>query len=86
MKHKFTEAALKDLLEILREEGHISLPKDPRTILNAPGVPDFAIESNMLYLGIAYVIEETIRLLGGPPKQDVIELFFNFDGLPLSSK
>jgi len=87
-KHSVTEACLRDLLLLLREEGHFSLPRDARTILSRSQV-NFAIETGkMLYLGITHALEELKSLLGlrELPTDAPIELNFNCDGLPLSSK
>lgn len=85
-KNRCQRSAVNELLEILRQQGHTSLPKDARTLLETPREISPLIKCNgqYLYFGIASGINQ---ILSKYPcfgeKHTCIDLIINVDGLPL---
>lgn len=86
-KHNITQSALQDLLKILREH-NFDLPKDPRTLLKTPrkACNDIQkIEPGLYYhFGLENACKNLINRQVLQTNRDVLELFINIDGLPLS--
>lgn len=85
LRNNITQCALKDLLLILNEGygGIISLPMDPRTILQTPQeVHIKSIEGGEYWHhGIIEQLTKILRTWTSLPS--IIHLIFNFDGLPI---
>ena len=85
-KNKCQRGAVDELLGILREEGHSSLPKDSRTLLATPrDVPTLErCGGQYIYLGLERGIRD---ILSENPSfirnNNTIQLKINVDGLPL---
>ena len=78
-----THTALRELLVILKNHGHPSLPRDPRTLLKVPRiiVSTQKCGGDYFYLGLRSVIS---NFLSNPANScDIFELIVNIDGLPL---
>ena len=82
-KNVITHTALRELLVILKNHGHPSLPRDPRSLLRVPRITGSTQEcgGDYVYLGLRSVIS---NFLSNPANNcDILELIINTDGLPL---
>lgn len=80
-EHRITHQAMRDLLEILREENP-TLPVDPQTVM-ARFLSDSdiqVVDNSLLYLGV----EKALNFIVDATWTEDINLNFNVDGLPLS--
>lgn len=86
IENRCQRSAVNDLLSILREQGHTSLPKDARTLLETPRVfsPLTKCGGQYLYFGVSSGIS---HILSKYPcfgeKHTCVNLKINVDGLPL---
>lgn len=85
-RNKCTREATNELLEILRNNGHSSLPKDSRTLLQTPRIIQ-SIEKcggQYIYFGVERGIHKTLTNHALFCTNNVnIKLMFNIDGIPL---
>ena len=82
-KNVIRHTALRELLVILKNHGHSSLPRDPRTLLKVPRIifSTQKLGGDYVYLGLRSIIS---NFLSNPPNScDIVELLINIDGLPL---
>lgn len=86
IKFNIQKVALTDLLNILRKNGHSSLPSDSRTLMKTPvktiSKLDLGNGGQSMYFGIKDNIFRSIRKYY-TKVPDIIKLNFNVDGLPL---
>ena len=83
--HKSSRQSVNDLLGVLRQY-HPDLPKDARTLLGTPsGVNLETLDTgDFKYFGIETNIKRLLKLIPSLlKKDDIINLLFNIDGLPL---
>lgn len=85
-KNKCTREATNELLDLLRNHGHITLPKDSRTLLQTPRIIQ-SVEKcggQYVYFGVEKGIHKTLtnHSLFCINNSD-IKLMFNIDGIPL---
>ena len=83
--HKSSRQSVNDLLGVLRQY-HPDLPKDARTLLGTPsGVNLETLDTgDFKYFGIETNIKRLLKLMPSLlKKDDIINLLFNIDGLPL---
>ena len=82
-KNLKTHTALRELLVILKNHGHSSLPKDPRILLKVATIIVSTLKcgGDNFYLGLRSINSYFLR---NPAKHcDILELIINIDGLPL---
>lgn len=87
VSHNITFAALKDLLQILRESDHHSLPKDPRTLMKTGKVDGIKAVGGGWYYHFG-IKETVLAQLSGLKLDDLdespeIRLHIGIDGVPL---
>ena len=85
LMHKITRTASNDLLKILRESGHIELPKCTRTILQTPRnvLSQEKCGGNYIYLGICRGLKRILAHNTNQLNSNTIRLSVNVDGVPL---
>ena len=82
-KNLITHTALRELLVILKNHGHSSLPRDPRTLLRVPRIIGSIQKcgEDYVYLGLRSAIS---NFSSNPANNcDIFELIINIDGLLL---
>ena len=82
-KNLITHTALRELLMVLKNHGHSSLPRDPRSSLRVPRITGSTQKcgGEYVHLGLRSV---TSNFLSNPANNcDILQLIINIDGLPL---
>lgn len=80
--NNITHVALSQLLELLQGEGHISLPKDARTLLETPKNIDI-IDMGSGYYWYGGLKKKLTEICMKKKCSNVLELVFHIDGLPI---
>lgn len=85
-ENKVTQKSLTSLLGILKEEGHIDLPSDGRTLMKTPRQTKVYRKSGGQYYhyGLENGIIDQLKQLKTSDIQDPILINVNIDGLPVS--
>ena len=83
IRNNWTQTSVTELLHILRDNGHISLPSDCHTLLKTPrNIPvQMKCGGKYVYLGIQSGLNQ--KMSGLNLQGEDIELIVNIDGLPL---
>ena len=84
-RNDITRTALNELLQILRNHGHLNLPKDARTVLKTPRSVKVLNKAggDYVYLGIEAGILRTLSDFSPPNNMNPIKLLINADGVPI---
>ena len=85
-RNDVTRTALNELLHILRNSGHINLPKDARTVLKTPRSVTVLNKAggDYVYLGIEAGILRTLSDFSSSNNPNpIIKLLINADGVPI---
>lgn len=83
VKNRITHTALKELLLVLKANGHSELPQDPRTLLGTPRTADISAmdAGEFCHFDLKNIIAEQVKRF--KIKSTLLELTINVDGLPI---